>query len=422
MGDKQEFLKQFDSIPAVFPIQGKARAHIHNGLNFPTKRDEDWKYTGVGPIIDKLYEDNDWQPESISDYVIPGLDSIDIVFVNGVFSEALSSLHAVDGLVLGSIHRQDDENKQIVLNALGKFIDSEKHAFNAFNTGYFKDGVFIRVLKGCEISKPIRVLNLSSGENQANNLRNVILQEENSKVQIIMHNVGADLKEGFNNVVTEISVGEGAQLEYYIVENDGDHSSLINTTFIHQEKASHAKVITLTQSGKLVRNNLNFDINGKGCQSDMYGVYFTSDSQHIDNHTYADHRYPNCDSNELYKGVMAERSTGVFNGKIMVRQEAQKTNAFQSNQNILLSDKATINTKPELEIYADDVKCSHGCTIGQLDDEAMFYLRSRGLDKLQASKLLIEAFAGDVLEQVNIPAIYELAAGFIQKKFEDLDA
>ncbi|MBT3648243.1 MAG: Fe-S cluster assembly protein SufD [Flavobacteriales bacterium] len=422
MGDKQTFLKQFDSIPAVFPVQGTARAHIHNGLDFPTTRDEYWKYTRVNAILDKDYIDNSWMPSSINEYSIPAMDSIDIVFVNGGFNKELSSNASESGLVFGSVLNQDGENKNLILEHLGKYADSEKHAFSAFNTSYFKDGAFIRIKKGCEIKRPLRILNLSGGVNQANNLRNLFLIEENAQVQIIAHNIGAELQGGFVNVVTEVSVGDGSNLEYYLIENDGDESSLINTTHVHQAGTSTAKVVTLTQSGRLVRNNLNFDINGQGCESNMYGIYFTSGKQHLDNHTYADHRSPNCESNELYKGVMTERSTGVFNGKIMVRQEAQKTNAFQSNQNILLSDNASINTKPELEIYADDVKCSHGCTIGQLDDEALFYLRSRGLNKLEASKLLIQAFAGDVLEEISIPALQEYVAEFIHKKFEDLDA
>jgi len=248
-------------------------------------------------------------------------------------------------------------------------------------------------------------------------MRNLIVLGANSKANIITQYEGEGNEEGFTNVVTEAVVGPGAKGGLYIIQNEGDSASHINSTQIEQAKDSQFSVVTVTKSGKLVRNNLNYEVNGEGCESNMYGVCFTRGKQHVDNHTFVDHLLPNCNSNELYKGVMNDKSTGVFNGKIMVRRDAQKTNAFQSNQNVLLTDTASIFTKPELEIYADDVKCSHGCTVGQLDEEATFYLQSRGLSKDDATKLLIQAFASDVIEKVEIEALRESLEAFIHNQF-----
>ncbi|MDP4963624.1 MAG: Fe-S cluster assembly protein SufD, partial [Salibacteraceae bacterium] len=223
----------------------------------------------------------------------------------------------------------------------------------------------------------------------------------------------------FTNAVTEVVAEAGSNGKLYLLQEEGDESNQINSTHIVQKASSTFSVLTVTMSGALVRNNLNFAITGEGCESNLNGLYFTSGNQHVDNHTYADHQVANCNSNELYKGVMTDKSTGVFNGKIMVHQAAQKTNAFQSNQNILLTDRATINTKPELEIYADDVKCSHGCTIGQLDEEAMFYLQSRGLGKMAATKLLLNAFASDVVEMVDNEAVKTYIEHWVEKKMNN---
>jgi Fe-S cluster assembly protein SufD len=422
MSNKKEFLDQFDHLSASLPLQGEARAAIHNGLDFPTTRDEYWKYTRVNAILNERYAIEETNVSDVSSLQLKGLDAYYAVFVNGVFAPEHSMTDLPDGLEITSIAATTGARRERLLEQLGQYTDVKQHAFNALNTSYFKDGVYVTVEKNIKIDKPVVMLHISSGARSASNVRNLIHLGTHAQAEFLMQYEGLDNAGAFTNALTEIVAEEGANGICYLLQNEGDGSKQVNTTQVVQKRNSTFSVITLTKSGELIRNNLNFSITEEGCESNMYGIYFTSGKQHLDNHTYADHLKPNCNSNELYKGVMTGRSTGVFNGKIMVHQDAQQTNAFQSNQNILLSDTATINTKPELEIYADDVKCSHGCTIGQLDEEAMFYLQSRGLGKEAAINLLIQAFAGDVFEFIKCDALREEMERFIQQKFEELDA
>jgi Fe-S cluster assembly protein SufD len=419
MSDKLSFLKQFDHIPAQFQLQGDARAAIHNGLDFPTTRDEYWKYTRVAKLVSAHYNQNGLSSVDISSLIIPDLDAHLIVFINGIFSADHSIKSLISGLSIQSIAALEGDNNSMALEHLGRHIDSKSNAFTALNTAYFQDGTFIKIDKNAVIEKPIYLLNVSTGEQQASQTRNLFLVGENAKVEILNHFAGNANSGSFTNAVTEVVAEAGSNGKLYLLQEEGDESNQINSTHIVQKASSTFSVLTVTMSGALVRNNLNFAITGEGCESNLNGLYFTSGNQYVDNHTYADHQVANCNSNELYKGVMTDKSTGVFNGKIMVHQAAQKTNAFQSNQNILLTDRATINTKPELEIYADDVKCSHGCTIGQLDEEAMFYLQSRGLGKMAATKLLLNAFASDVVEMVDNEAVKSYIEHWVEKKMNN---
>ena len=414
---KQDFLSQFDQIAAILPLQGKGRAIIHNGLDFPTIRDEYWKYTRTASITSGIFKQNNPAIESLDGYLIPALDAHLVVFVNGEYSKELSNSNLPEGIKILALSEASASDKDAMCEHLGMHIKSENQAFNILNTSYFKDVAFVKVEDNVEVTKPIHVLSICAGDNQAMNMRNLVVLGTNSKANVITQFEGEGNTDSFTNVVSEVVVGDGAKGGLYIIQNEGETASHINSTQVTQSNSSQFSVITVTKSGKLVRNNLNYSVNGQACESNMYGVYFTRDNQHVDNHTYVDHLQPNCNSNELYKGVMNDRSTGVFNGKIMVQREAQKTNAFQSNQNILLSDTASIFTKPELEIYADDVKCSHGCTVGQLDEEATFYLQSRGLSKDDATKLLIQAFASDVMEKVEIEALRDSLETFIHNQF-----
>lgn len=422
MSNKKQFLDQFDHLTASFPLQGEARAAIHNGLDFPTSRDEYWKYTRVNGIINDNYELNDTKIDDVSPLQLADLDAYYVVFVNGVFAPEHAMTVLPEGLEITAIAQATGARRELLLTHLGQHTDVKHHAFNALNTSYFRDGVFITIDNGRVIDKPIVMLHISKGERSASNVRNLILLGVNAQASFILQYEGEANQGSFTNALTEIIAEEGANGMCYVLQNEGENTKQVNTTQVVQRRNSTFSVVTLTKSGQLVRNNLNFAIAEEGCESNMYGVYFTTGKQHVDNHTYADHLKPNCNSNELYKGVMSGRSTGVFNGKIMVHRDAQKTNAFQSNQNILISDTASINTKPELEIYADDVKCSHGCTIGQLDDEAMFYLQSRGLGKEAATNLLIQAFIGDVLDFIQCDALRENMEQFIHNKFQELNA
>lgn len=415
---KDTFLKHFDSIPALFPVQGEARAAIHNGLDFPTTRDEHWKYTRVASIISGSYKRHEANAASVDVFMLDK-DFHRIVFVNGVFQSEHSS-ELPKGMSMEPMAKMKGAKRNRMLDELGSLIDHKTQPFLSLNTGYFEDGAYIKVEKNAVIDQPVCILNITSGTAQATNVRNLIHVEAGAQISFVHQFEGVDNAGSFTNAVTEIHLDENAQVSYHLIENEGVETSMVNTTHVSQKRDSRFTIVTATKSGRLVRNNIHAAITDSGCETNMYGIYFTSDRQHVDNHTYADHQKPNCNSNELYKGVMTDRSTGVFNGKIMVHQDAQQTNAFQSNQNVLLSDNATINTKPELEIYADDVKCSHGCTVGQLDEEAMFYLQSRGLGKEAASRLLVQAFAGEVLERVEVESVRQDLEAFIEQKFQEL--
>jgi len=246
--------------------------------------------------------------------------------------------------------------------------------------------------------------------------RNLVVVDENSHVQIIERHQSLTDNPVLTNSVTEIFGAKRAIVDYYKVQNDNENASLVDNTFIDQKGESHVSVHTFSFGGKITRNNLNFYQNGERIDSTLKGITIIEDKQHVDHNTLVHHIEPNCESHQDYKGIFDDKATGVFNGKVLVEKEAQKTNAFQANNNILVSDKATINTKPQLEIFADDVKCSHGCTIGQLDESAMFYLRSRGIPEKEARALLMYAFANNVLESVKIPELKARINKLIAKK------
>jgi Fe-S cluster assembly protein SufD len=297
-------------------------------------------------------------------------------------------------------------------------VASKDESLTTLNTAFSREGAFIFIPKGKMPIKPIEILHFATGNEAALMLqpRNLIIAEEHAELQVIERHQSLTKNEVLTNCVTEIYAAKNANIDYYKVQNDKAKASLIDNTYIKQGDNSVVKVHTFSFGGKLTRNNLNFYQNGERIDSTMKGVTILGEKQHVDHHTLVHHIEPNCESHQDYKGIYGENSTGVFNGKIIVDKIAQKTNAFQQNNNILISDKATINTKPQLEIFADDVKCSHGCTIGQLDEEALFYLQSRGIPKKEASALLMYAFANNVLESVRIPELKKRINTLIAKK------
>jgi Fe-S cluster assembly protein SufD len=288
----------------------------------------------------------------------------------------------------------------------------------SLNTAFSKEGVYIHIPKNIVLEKPIEIIHFATGNEAALMLqpRNLVVVEENSEVEIIESHQSLTVNPIFTNSVTEIFAEKNAKIDYYKIQNDVINSSLIDNTYISQKRNSNVKVHTFSFGGKLTRNNLNFYQNDQSIDSTMKGVTIIDYNQLVDHHTLVHHANPNCESHQDYKGIFSGKSTGVFNGKIIVDKIAQKTNAFQQNNNILLDDKSTINSKPQLEIFADDVKCSHGCTIGQLDQDALFYLRARGIPKKESKALLTYAFANNVLESVNIPELKYKIKKIIAKK------
>ncbi|MEW7289694.1 Fe-S cluster assembly protein SufD [Aquimarina sp. 2304DJ70-9] len=378
---------------------------------FPTKKEEAWKYTSLNAILKHDYsifpdEENALEFKDIKKYFIHDLDTYKIVFIDGKYSSHLSeTTHDKIDVCLMSSALTHDKYKAVIDNYFNKI--AKQDGLTSLNTAFSREGAYIYISKNKLADKPIQIIHFSTGKESAQMLqpRNLIVVEENSHVQIIERHQSLTDNPVLTNSVTEIFVDKRAIVDYYKIQNDNENASLVDNTYIEQQAQSVASVHTFAFGGNITRNNLNFYQKGEGIDSILNGITILEGKQHVDHNTLVHHTEPNCESHQDYKGIFDEKATGVFNGKIIVNKEAQKTNAFQSNNNILLSDKATINSKPQLEIFADDVKCSHGCTIGQLDDNALFYMRSRGIGEKEAKALLMYAFANNVLESVKIPQL-----------------
>jgi len=379
---------------------------------FPTKKDEEWKYTSLNSV---LKHDFSLFPETakpvgfknVKEYLINDIESYTLIFIDGVFSSFLSDTthDDCDVCVLSSALTRP-KYKMVVDNYFNT-IAKNNNSLTDLNTAFSVEGAFINIPKNTIVPKPIQILNFSTGSEKEVMLqpRNLSIVRKNSHVKIIDQPQILSKNTLLTNAVTEIFVHKRAIVDYYKIQNDTENASLVDSTFVSQKQQSVASVHTYSFGGKLIRNNLEFYHEGEHITSNLNGISILNKKQHVDNHTLVNHKFPNCESHELYKGIYADKSTGVFNGKVIVQQEAQKTNAFQQNNNILIDDGASINAKPQLEIFADDVKCSHGCTIGQLDESALFYMQSRGIPKKEAKALLLFAFGNDVVEKIKIPQL-----------------
>jgi len=388
-------------------------------LGLPAGKAVEYKFTPITRTLEKAFSfgsDNAaTQAVDASSYQIAGLDADVLVFVNGVYNAAASSVNAK--ITVLPLSEALQSYGDVVLKHLGKYADVKSDALTAWNTAAFADGVFIQVPDKTVVERPIALYHIHDtrvGQVITAN-RNLMVVGKSSEVTVVEKFDTLGDGPGFSNTVTEAFVSENAGLELYSLQNDaGRHQ--YGLTQVYQQNFSRVNTYTFTLNGKLVRNNLQLSLDGEGIESHMYGLYLLANDTLADNHTVVDHKKPNSFSNEIYKGVLDGKAKGVFNGKIYVRPNAQKTNAFQANRNILLTDSATINTKPQLEIWADDVKCSHGCTTGQLDEEALFYLQARGIPKDTARAMMFYAFAGELLDAVKNPVIREFLDGRVSDR------
>ncbi|MGR3809436.1 Fe-S cluster assembly protein SufD [Jiulongibacter sp. NS-SX5] len=380
-------------------------------LGFPTVKHEEWKYSNVKKLTQKEYNfhpKSDISADELKSLAFPELNGIVLYFVNGIYHPELSSLSDSTGKVeILTFQEAQNKNPELLNSHYGEYTDQENEAFSAMNTALANDGIIVHVPANSTLKQPIimRMISDSRQENVGSVLRNLIVVGENAEVKIAESFRSLGEESGFVNTLTEISVAKSARVDYYKIQDDNDASYHVGTTNVLQKDKSYFYAATVTLNGGFIRNNLNLKLDGEYIDSYMYGLYMPNGKQHIDNHTVADHLKPNSISNELYKGILMDESTGVFNGKIFVREDAQQTNAYQNCKNVVTSDKATMNTKPQLEIWADDVKCSHGTTTGQLNDEAIFYMQSRGIPKKEAIRLQLLAFAEDVVSQIKIEEI-----------------
>ncbi len=432
MNTIENLKESFDQLQLAKPESGlgSIRKNAFNTFNIrgiPTSKQEDWKYTRISGLFNKEYQfpidpsASSLITNDLEKLRLPGhKQANELVFENGVFSFALSAIRSSQLIVLSLEEAALSEYKNIVSKHLGDSSHYLKDGINALNMAFAHGGVFIHVKKGQVTEHPVYIYHVS--DTREGNIfcqpRSLVHVAENAKLQLVETFVTIGPQESFTNQVLEIVVENDASVEYYKIQNDSSHASLISTSHIRQIGKSHTYAVIISLSGDIVRNNLNIVFDAENCESHLYGLYCLKGQTHVDNHTVVDNVKPHCFSNELYKGIMEENATGVFNGKIFVRKDAQKTNAYQSNKNILLSENASVNTKPQLEIFADDVKCSHGCTVGSLDEEALFYLRSRGLNKENARSLLLRAFAIDILEKIQLEPIRSYVEKLISQRLE----
>ena len=409
----------------VHQVRRAAMAQLQD-TGLPAAKDEEYKFTNLTKAIGKNIDFSLPKPdfsqgaEAINQVKINDLDAYSLIFLNGEFNAELSDTIEVEGLTVLPFAEALKTKADVVEQYFGKKADAEKDPFIAMNTAFSQHGIFIELANKTVLDKPIALYFI--GDSQASQLayqiRNLVVAGKFTKATIIEKFDTLGDHASFTNVVNEFSVDDSAHIQHFKIENDTDKAYHISNTHASQEANSNFTANTIALNGAMVRNNLNIRLDAEGCESYMNGLYVLKGKTHVDNHTVVDHIKPNSYSNELYKGIMDDRSKGVFNGKIFVRQDAQKTNAFQSNKNVLLSDNATVNTKPQLEIWADDVKCSHGCTTGQLDEDALFYLQARGIQKDKARAILLHAFASDVLENIDNEAIRNYLEQIITERLE----
>ncbi len=390
--------------------------NLLNQLQFPTSKDEAWKYTRLGKISGGNYHLQEGTKESIISELIENLEGTILVFVNGKYAIELSKIDPEVGVSISPIHRVD----KTWLDANTSIGKNQEELFLLLNNYFAQDGIAIEIEKNTQSNQTIQVLNYITEKNALVATRNAIVIKEGASIELVMSYYAENETSSFSSHFTEITIENNAKLTLHKIQNENSTNLTIASEEINQGKDSNVTLHTYTLNGGLVRNNVYANVNGQNSESNLYGIYLLNEKQHVDNHTTIDHQVAHCLSNELYKGVLSDQSTGVFNGKVFVRKDAQKINAFQSNANVLLSDLASMNSKPELEIYADDVKCSHGSTTGQIDEEALFYLRARGISEKNAKLLMIDAFIGEVIEKNTNERVKEKIYTLLQQKQDKL--
>jgi len=381
-----------------------------SSMTFPTLKTEEWKYTNLKSLLNSEYKHSTQLEEvlvtnsDVDRLKFKNFDNYLLVFVNGVLKKELSDFEELKNEVfVSTIFEAMGEREEIINKYISK-IAVDKTAFDYLNLSSFIDGLFIQIPDNKILDKPIQMLNITGNKGAMTYTpsRNLIIAGKNSETSIVQNYVGIEGEQYFNTIASEIFVDQNALLNIYKVELENEDSCHFDKTDVLQKRDSKFNHFNFTFGGKLVRNDINTELSDENIECTLNGLYIGHDNQHIDNSTFINHAKPHCLSNELYKGILDDHSRGVFNGKILVERDAQLTNAYQNNNTILLSDDATIDTKPQLEIFADDVKCSHGATVGQLDESALFYILSRGIPREKAKSMLITAFAESVVEGVKI--------------------
>jgi len=399
-------------VPWLSQIRNSAISQFER-TGFPTMRDEEWRFTNVSPIAQIPFQPVEGSchglaAADIANFGFSDSECAQLVFVDGRYCENFSCVQDLtDGTRVMNLSRALREEPDLLQAQLARQASGNQNAFAALNAAFMADGAFVYIPPGRIGKNFIYLLYLSTGraEPTVSFPRNLIVAGRGSQAKIVESYAGTGDGLYFTNSVTEIVMEEGAVLDHYKLQRESEDAFHIASMHALQGRDSNLKAHSLSLGGSIVRNDVHVTLNDQGADCILNGLYVTKGRQHVDNHTSIDHAMPNCTSRELYKGILDDKSSGVFTGRIMVRKGAQKTNAKQVNKNLLLSESALVNTKPQLEIFADDVKCTHGATIGRLDDEALFYLRSRGIEESSARTLLTYAFATEILSEVQIKPI-----------------
>lgn len=416
----EENFKAIDGGGSFHPVRTQAFKRFA-ALGIPTPASEEWKYTNVTSLAKtafKLASTGAIEAEAIAPFLPTGLSTHRLVFVNGAWNAALSAVTDLPrGLSIESLKTAwngGSELESIVQANLAKHATFEEHPFVALNTALVTDGAVIRVEKGALPQTPVHIVHVTTAERGElmTAPRVLVVVEENAVATVIESFVSFGTAATMTAAVTEIVAAENATVDHYKLVEEGSAAYHLGTVQVTEAARAQVRTTTFSLGGRVVRNEVNATLNGENAFTGMYGLTVLSGAQHVDNHTVLDHAKPRCESRELYKGIYADTSSGVFNGTIIVRPDAQKTNAFQSNRALLLSEEASIDSKPQLKIWADDVKCTHGATVGQLDEDAMFYLRSRGIPYATARAMLIHAFASEVVGEVRLAPL----KGYLEKR------
>ncbi len=401
--------------PWLFPLRKAGLARFAE-LGFPTVRDEDWRFTNVAPIaklpFKPVFEESrdGITSEAIGKLTFGSLTATRLVFINGHHAPDLSSSGALPpGVIVKNLAAALAGDSDLIQKHLARYSQDEKNAFAALNTAYFLDGAFIFLPAGARLEAPVHLLFISTSKEPGatSHPRNLIVAENGSQATILESYISTTDTSYFTNAVTELVLADGAAVEHCKLQEES--ISAFHVSALHAQLGRSARLIShsIATGARLSRNNIRTVLAGEGVECILNGLYLTKGDQLADHHMVVEHAQPNCNSHEYFNGILDGRSKGVFHGRILVRQAAQKTDAKQTNKNLLLSDEATADTKPQLEIYADDVKCTHGATIGQLNEESIFYLRARGIGSETARRMLIHAFAGEIIERIRYAPVRE---------------
>ncbi len=399
-------------------------AGLFSETGFPDQSIEQWRYTNLTEVLNRDYKLMLKPPvekidlHSVFKCNIHQLETYMFAQLNGWHVAEDEPIKIFDdGTIIGSLAAAMIKYPELFESNYGRIAITDENGFVSLNTAFAQDGIFIYVPDNVKVEKAIQMINITNlNENIFVQPRNLIILGKNSELTLVHCDDSVQHKTSLINTVTEINVGENAFLDYYKLQNKDDQSTVITSTYVNQDRSSKFNANTITLNGGIIRNNINVKLDGEGSESNIYGLYLMDKNQHVDNQVYIDHAKANCYSNELFKGIIDDNASAVFNGHVLVRKDSQNTNAFQTNKNVLLTGSAKVTTKPFLEIYADDVKCTHGATVGLLDMDSLFYIRSRGISEKNAKILLMYAFAAEVINKMSIIALRNRLDDLVKKR------